>query len=85
MAEAVGDYKAAYLNLLISQGFEIEAGYGNASTDIYAYDQAGIDKARTFMLGENGGVDNTVDLGDDYLGHIPQAEAESAAHQPFEW
>jgi len=83
--DAVGDYKAAYLNLLISQGFEISAGYGNASTDIYAYDQAGIPKERTFILGENGGLENTVDLGDDYLSHIPQAESEPAAGQPFDW
>jgi phosphatidate phosphatase PAH1 len=83
--DSVGDYKAAYLNLLISQGFEIAAGYGNASTDIYAYALAGIDKTRTFILGQNGGGENTVDLGDDYLDHLPIAQADPAAEQPFDW
>src|SRR5690606_28968547 len=75
----VGDYKAAYLRGLVDMGFAIEAAYGNASTDIYAYQQAGIPKARTFIVGENAGAGGTVDLGDDYAAHLPVAAAEPDA------
>lgn len=81
----VGDYKAAYLRELTDMGFVLEAAYGNAATDIYAYELAAIAKDRTFILGQNGGESGTVDLGDDYLDHIPDAAAEPAADQPFTW
>jgi phosphatidate phosphatase PAH1 len=83
--ESVGDYKAAYLDSLTSKGFVIEAAYGNASTDVYAYELAGVSKDRTYITGTNGGSGGTVDVGDDYLGHLPDAEGEAAADQPFEW
>jgi phosphatidate phosphatase PAH1 len=83
--DAVGDYKAGYLGELLSAGLVIEAAYGNASTDVYAYDRAGVPLERTFILGENGGAGGTADLGDDYLGHLPDARLEPAASQPFAW
>lgn len=83
--QSVGDYKAGYLNELLDLGLVIEAAYGNASTDIYAYAQVGVDTARTFITGPNGGDGGTVDLGDDYQNHLPDAQAEADATQPFSW
>lgn len=37
----------------------MEAAYGNATTDITAYADAGIPKAATYIIGSNGGKDGT--------------------------
>lgn len=55
----VAAYKTAFLNSLKAQGFVLEAAYGNASTDITAYESAGIPKSSTFIIGTNGGKDGT--------------------------
>lgn len=81
---AVGTYKADYLHSLIAQGFTIDIAYGNATTDIYAYEQAGIAKDRTYILGENGGMSSTIALGETYTDHIPAIRPEPAATQPFQ-
>jgi phosphatidate phosphatase PAH1 len=67
---SVGDFKSAYLQALVAEGFEIHSAYGNASTDIYAYENAGINKARTFIVGDKGGMGGTVALGADYQEHV---------------
>ncbi|MCA9563907.1 MAG: hypothetical protein KC561_10485 [Myxococcales bacterium] len=72
----VGEYKADALDDLTSIGIVLNGAYGNASTDIYAYESAEVPLERTWILGSNGGDDGTVDLGDDYLDHLPLAEAE---------
>ncbi|WP_428261850.1 LNS2 domain-containing protein [Haliangium sp.] len=81
---AVGDYKADFLQSVLDLGFTIDLAYGNASSDIYAYEQVGVAKERTYILGENGGMAGTVALGDTYLAHLDDAAAEAAPEQPFE-
>jgi hypothetical protein len=80
---AVGSYKARYLESLVALGVRLERAYGNAPTDIYAYERAGIPPEHTYVLGRHGGERGTVDLGDDYVAHLPVARAEPAAEQPF--
>ncbi|GAB4520442.1 MAG: hypothetical protein Tsb0020_39050 [Haliangiales bacterium] len=80
---AVGDYKAEFLIDVIAQGFAIDAAYGNASSDIYAYEQAAIAKQRTYILGENGGTLDTVALGEGYVAHRAEVSGEAPAAQPF--
>ncbi|MCB9731740.1 MAG: hypothetical protein H6745_03785 [Deltaproteobacteria bacterium] len=79
----VGDYKAEFLDK--EQGAEgglvFAAAYGNATTDIYGYDEAGVDKARTFIIGDNAGADGTVAV-DSYATHLPTAQAMPAATTP---
>jgi hypothetical protein len=80
----VGQYKTEFLRTaVLDQGFILHAAYGNATTDIYAYEQANIDKQRTYILGEHGGELLTVALGEDYLDHIEAVRNEPAAEQPF--
>ena len=55
----VASYKTAFLRSLLAKGFAIEAAYGNATTDIEAYDAAGIPKDATYIIGSNGGKDGT--------------------------
>jgi hypothetical protein len=81
---AVGQYKADFLlSAVIGQGFVLDMAYGNATSDIYAYEQAGIDKQKTYILGEHGGELLTVALGEDYLDHIEAVRDQPAAQQPF--
>ncbi len=55
----VAAYKAAFLRQLLSRGFVIQGAYGNASTDITAYADAGLPKADTYIIGSNGGKAGT--------------------------
>ena len=79
----VGEFKAGFLSQLLDAGFDIHAAYGNATSDIYAYEQAGITKDRTFILGDHGGEDDTIALGEAYTDHVSAIADEPAADQPF--
>ncbi|TXD37742.1 hypothetical protein FRC98_08630 [Lujinxingia vulgaris] len=81
----VGAYKAAYLAFLQDLGFEIVMAYGNATTDIFAYAEAGIAPERTFILGQHGGEEGTVALGEDYVEHLEAVRGEAPTDQPFVW
>jgi phosphatidate phosphatase PAH1 len=53
-------YKTDYLNDLITRcQLNIIRAYGNADTDIAAYNEVGIPKSETFIIGENAGLENT--------------------------
>lgn len=80
---SVGDYKLAYLKHVQDLGLEVVAAYGNATTDIYAYEKAGLDKKTTFILGKYGGESMTQALGDGYTQHLEEIAAEPAATQPY--
>ena len=80
----VGTYKTACMTRGLGGGvgLKVYAAYGNATTDIYAYANVAFPKERTFIVGPHGGEEGTVDLGDDYLGHLPTAQAMPAAAVP---
>lgn len=80
----VGTYKAELLAALQLAGLDIEIAYGNASTDVFAYAEAGIDPSATFIVGTHGGDSGTVDLGEGYTTHL-QTQAFDEVTQPFEW
>ena len=44
---------------LQAKGLEIYAAYGNTSTDVKAYQEAGIPKSRTWIMGPHGGEGDT--------------------------
>lgn len=83
--DSVGAYKAAYLEGLAAQGFELTWAYGNAETDIFGYLEAGIAPEHAYILGAFGGVDGTTALGEDYLDHLVDLAAETDPVQPFAW
>ena len=84
MDSRAGDYKYDYLDKIESHGISIERAYGNAETDIYAYRQLGLPGDEIFVLGENGGKEGTVDLGDSYVDHLQDLRAQPAVEQPFD-
>lgn len=80
----VGDFKLAFLQeLQSSRGLIVEAAYGNASTDVYAYTSLGLDTARIFIRGKHGGRDGTVDAGDDWRDELEALREASPAQQPW--
>lgn len=55
----VGSYKLAFLRGLKGQGYALEAAYGNATTDIYAYSGAAIPTSSTWIIGKHAGEGGT--------------------------
>jgi hypothetical protein len=69
-------YKAAALMDQQAAGWRFDYAYGNATSDIGAYAEAGIDPSVTFIIGEHAGVGGTVAVeGEDWVEH-------AAAHLP---
>lgn len=63
-------YKTEYLNRIIQdKSINIVRAYGNASTDIAAYADAGLPKAQTYIIGKNAGDNGTQAIADDYSYH----------------
>jgi hypothetical protein len=65
-------YKTVWLQRMVQTfGWDIVAAYGNASTDITAYANAGIPKADTFIVGPLAGSDSTQPIDNmDFEAHI---------------
>lgn len=65
-------YKTLWLQRMTqSFGWEIYAAYGNADTDITAYENAGIAKDHTFIIGPLAGTRGTQPIANmDYTSHI---------------
>ncbi|MBT3224328.1 MAG: haloacid dehalogenase, partial [Proteobacteria bacterium] len=65
-------YKRTWVERIINDfGWDIAAVYGNANSDIDAYEEAGVSKDITFVIGEYAGTSNTQAIvGDDYTSHI---------------
>lgn len=80
--DAVGVYKRDYIAHLRQQGLDIVAAYGNATTDIWAYAEAGIPKERTFIIGKHAGEEGTVPLTASYTAHLQTVLAFPAATHP---
>jgi cysteine-rich repeat protein len=78
----VQEFKAGVMNDLLSRiELHIVRAYGNATTDIGAYNDVGIPKVDTFIIGPNAGVDNTVAL-TSYTEHLPTLATIPDAVQP---
>lgn len=70
--ESARDYKSAWVTRLTEEfGWEIVAAYGNAESDIQAYEDAGVPKDITFIVGPFAGSSGTQSIEDnDYTSHI---------------
>ncbi|WP_419421345.1 hypothetical protein ACNVED_14885 (plasmid) [Legionella sp. D16C41] len=68
--EGTAQFKANYLKDLIQEKhLTIVRAYGNAMTDIEAYNLAGIPKKDTFIIGPNAGKQGTNPIQKDYFNH----------------
>ena len=69
------DYKAAFLGLLKDPSqLQLAAAYGNADTDIAAYERVAIAKDSTFIVGSLAGQQGTVAL-PNYSDHLSVVQA----------
>jgi len=70
--EDAAPYKTAWLQRMVTTfGWNIVAAYGNADTDITAYDAAGIPKSQTFIVGPLAGSMGTMPIDNmDFSDHI---------------
>jgi len=81
-AAGVAAYKTAVLAALQAQGLVLVAAYGNAMTDITAYEAVGIPKAQTFIIGPNAGSGQTQALSSaGYGDHLRSLQAASPASE----
>ena len=74
----LGEYKSDFLKRLESEGLVVYAAYGNAETDIEAYEAAGVPKSHTFIIGPNAGKGGTVGI-TSYGDHLAAAKAMRSA------
>ena len=71
-------YKTEWVSHLLNDvGLDIIRAYGNASTDIAAYADAGIPKADTWVIGENAGDAGTQPIYGDYSYHYSTVVAQT--------
>lgn len=80
---SVGEFKTTYLKYLRNLGLVLERGYGNHTSDIYAYQEAQIPNTQIFILGSHGGINNTVALGEDFLQHLKDLLVDLSGQHPI--
>jgi phosphatidate phosphatase PAH1 len=81
--DGVGEFKRDFFRMVVALGWTIEVAYGNAATDIWAYDEAGIAKDRTFIIGPHAGAEGTQAIAPDYTSHLAWVAKHADAEQPF--
>jgi hypothetical protein len=81
----VGEYKKAFLNSLVDDGFVLDLAYGNASTDISAYFGAGLLADKVWIIGSNAGDEGTHPVTDTWAPRAAEVVASPAIEQPFSY
>jgi hypothetical protein len=81
----VGAFKRGYLQSLLAAGYEIDVGYGNASTDIYAYLMAPLPAEDVWIIGEHAGEQGTNAATDTWVPRVAEVQALPMVTQPFTW
>lgn len=64
-------FKSEYLKNLKAQGIQFCYAYGNASSDVQAYYNVGVDKKNMFTIGKDAGIDGSTPLS-SYTDHLKQ-------------
>jgi len=80
---SVGAYKEAWLEELEDFGYTIDVAYGNATTDIHAYTDAGIAPSRQWIIGANAGVEATHAVANSWAARTAEIASGPRIAQPF--
>lgn len=80
---SVGAYKEAWLEELEDHGYTIDVAYGNATTDIHAYTDAGIGHDRQWIIGSNAGAEGTHAVTSSWAARTAEVQAGPNVPQPF--
>jgi hypothetical protein len=78
----VGTYKTNYLAGLRGLGLILDDAFGNAGTDIYAYERNGIPKSRTWIIGPNAGQSGTIPVSGGWSAVADRLDGEPMVDQP---
>jgi hypothetical protein len=79
----VGDFKLGLLESWTAQGFILDAGHGNATTDIYAYLGAGLAPLAVWIIGTHAGEQGTNAVTDGWVAHTAAVLGLPHVAQPF--
>ncbi len=79
----VGAYKRAFIRSLMDTGLTIDAAYGNASTDIFAYLSAGLPADQVWIIGSHAGEEGTNAVDDGWAARAAEVQAAPPVEQPF--
>lgn len=80
---SVGAYKERWLEELEDFGYTVDVAYGNATTDIHAYTDAGVAHARQWIIGPNAGAEGTHAVSSSWASRTAEVLAGPAVTQPF--
>ena len=80
---SVGAYKTDYLDELEAGGLRLDLGYGNATTDIHGYKNAGLAPAAQWIIGPNAGAEGTHAVHDSWATRTAEVLAGPQITQPF--
>lgn len=80
---SVGTYKKTWLEGLIAKGYVLDLAYGNATTDIFAYTEAGIPATQQWIIGSHAGEGGTNAVMDSWSARVSEVEQLPAVVQPF--
>jgi hypothetical protein len=79
----VGTYKRTFIRSLMDAGLTIDAAYGNATTDIFAYLGAGLPADQVWIIGSHAGEEGTNGVDDGWAARAAEVEAAPPIEQPF--
>jgi hypothetical protein len=79
----VGAFKRDFMRTLMDGGLAIDAAYGNASTDIFAYLSAGLPGGQVWIIGSHGGEEGTNAVDDGWVARAAEVTAGPPVDQPF--
>ena len=80
---AVGAYKRAFLQGLSAQGLVLDEAYGNATTDVTAYEGAAIAPESTWIIGPHGGEGGTRAVSSSWADRAAEILSAPGVEQPF--
>lgn len=82
--QGVGRFKRDVLSTLAANRWRIDRAYGNATTDVWAYANAGVLPSCTWIIGPHGGTQKTNKVGGDWAAVVEDLRTLAPVTQPFE-
>jgi hypothetical protein len=80
---SVGAYKTDWLDELEADGATIDLAYGNATTDIHGYKDAGIPVGKQWIIGPNAGAEGTNAVSNSWATRAAQISSGARVTQPW--
>ena len=80
---SVGEFKRAKLHELVDAGYILDVGYGNATTDISAYLDAGLAPDQIWIIGSHGGEQGTHAVTGSWTTRADEVSASAPIVQPY--